>query len=452
MKKTNLIPLLLVLIFFPLFKADAFSLIYDEPKEESSEVIISVDRENIPLEAIEGVIVFDSEAFELVDISLNDSGIKTWMTVPHLIEPGKISFSGVFNTETREDILFGLFFDKLENSNLKLSLDSGVILAEGDILYTLEDIVSTKVSLFNVTSSSHPDSNTWYSNDKVELSWVLPEDAQKVKILVDENERAYPSVEYEELITQKNIELDDGVWYFHIRYFGDNGWSPIEDKRIMIDTNTPDKLEVNVKKDSLEIFSEDELSGISEYEINIPELGQKYTTKENYFDFSGIESGIYSVSVRAYDYAGNYLEKQETISVEAVSSPHFSGIVLGEDEIFVLGYTEDLEGKVYASISNDDFILGDVVPVSDDGKFVYCFKRLKPGLYNLHLVSISEDGTSEKSQKVLLVGQKEFIFGAIAKVLITYSFLILLFILMYACSKKEIKKRKKTKKVKKVKK
>jgi hypothetical protein len=96
--------------------------------------------------------------------------------------------------------------------------------------------------------------------------------------------------------------------------------------------------------------------------------------------------------------------------------------------------------------------LGDVVPVSDDGKFVYCFKRLKPGLYNLHLVSISEDGTSEKSQKVLLVGQKEFIFGAIAKVLITYSFLILLFILMYACSKKEIKKRKKTKKVKKVKK
>jgi len=451
MKKTNLIPLLLVLILFPLFKADAFSLIYDEPNEESSEVVISVDRD-VPLEAIEGVIVFDSEAFELLDISLDDSGIETWMTVPYLIEPGKISFSGVFNTERQNDVLFGLFFDKLKNSKLELSLDSGVALAEGDMLYNLEDIVSTKVSLFNVMSSSHPDSDVWYANDNVKLSWVLPEDVQKVKILIDENERAYPSIEYEEFITQKNIELDDGVWYFHIRYFGDNGWSPIEDKKIMVDTKNPNKLEVIVKKDLLEFFSEDELSGISEYEIYISELGQKYTTKENYFNFSSIESGTYNVSVRAYDYAGNYLEREVEIVVEAVSSPHFSGIVLGEDEIFVLGYNENPESRVYASISSDDFILRDVVQVSDDGKFVYSFKRLEPGLYNLQLVSISENGTSEKSQKVLLVKQKDFIFGAIAKVLITYVFLILLFILMYACSKKETKKRKKTKKVKKVKK
>ena len=220
----------------------------------------------------------------------------------------------------------------------------------------------------------------------------------------------------------------------------------------MIDTNTPDKLEVNVKKDSLEIFSEDELSGISEYEIDIPELGKKYTTKENYFEFSGIKSGTYNVKVRAYDGAGNYLEKQVAISVEAVESPHFSGIVLGEDEIFVLGYIESPGGKVYASISSDDFISGDVVQVSEEGNFVYCFERLKPGLYDLHLINISENGTSEKNQKVILIGEKDFVFGAVAKVLITYGLLILLFILMYACSKKEIRKRKKTRKIKTIKK
>ncbi|MDD3919019.1 MAG: hypothetical protein PHX52_00370 [Candidatus Pacebacteria bacterium] len=447
MKKTNLLLLLLVFIFFPLLKADAFSLNYNQPTGKVSEIKIGIDKESTSLEAIEGVIVFDPEAYKFLDVSTDDSMIADWTVYPYLADQGKIAFSGIFDSNSQSDNLFNVFFTKNSLDDLKLSIEAGVVLAENDMLYNLEEMVSFNNSLFNVISSSHPNSDIWYSNKNVELSWTLPEDAQKVKILIDQNEEAYPSVEYDNL-TQKQIALNDGVWYFHIRYFGDNGWSSIENKKIMIDTQAPTEFKIIEKDDRLEFTSTDELSQVEKYEVIVSD--KNYIVTDNMFLFSEIGGGKYFIKVKAYDRAGNFTEKDINLEVERIEPPHFSAAVLGTNEIFILGYVDNSVDKVYVSISGDNYDFGELIQISDDGNFVYTTEKLKPGLYDLYFTTISENGLSEESKKVILITEKELVFGSVERTLITYGLIVLLLVLMYACSKKQIKKsRKRNKKVKK---
>lgn len=266
MKKINLILLSLAFILFPIIKANAFSLYYNEAhKNDTIEAEINITRDAVSPKAVEGYINFNPESFELVKIIQNNLTIDKWMTAPYLIERGKLFFSGTFNPNSNRNDLFTLVFKKNSDNKLNLNICSSTILGEDDKLYDLQEIFLKKensLSIFNVTSSTHSDPESWYSNKNVELKWQLPSDAEKIKILIDKNEFSYPSVEYDKPINIKNIELDDGIWYFHIRYFGNNGWSSIEHRKIMIDTQKPILVDIKNEKGTINFFGQDELSGI----------------------------------------------------------------------------------------------------------------------------------------------------------------------------------------------
>ncbi len=455
MKKINLILLLLAFTVIPLFKANAFSLYYDEShNNDTVNVEINISKDFLLPKAIEGNINFNSDSFELIEIIPNNLTIDKWITSPYLIEDKGIFFSGTFGLKSDNGNLFNIIFKKNKNDDLKLNLVASTILAEDDKLYNLQEIFSEKKdlsSLFNISSSTHSDPESWYSGKDVKLSWQLPLDVQKVKILIDENEVSYPTVEYNEPIEEKNIELDDGIWYFHIRYFGDNGWSPIEHRKIMIDTQKPAFFNMEVDKDIIKFFGEDELSGIDLYEIDIPTLDQKYIIGEDTFKLSQIKSGIYEAKIKAYDKAQNYIEIEKSLEVKGIDPPHFSGVVLGDEEIFILGYVDDPESKVYASVIGSESSFSDVTKVSDDGKFVHSVQNLTPGLYDLQLMTITDDGVSEKDKKIILVVSKKITFSFIAKVLIACGLVILILILIYIFLKKDVRKKRgrKNKKVKK---
>jgi len=451
MKKVNHILLLLAIMFFPVFHAHAFSLHYSLPEQISQgknfEVEISLNRDSSFLKAIEGLINFNSDSFELINIIKNNSTFEKWIVAPYLKENGQIFFSGIFNSDLNINNLFNIVFKKLDNNDLELNVGSGAILGEDDKLYDLEEIIPTeeRASIFNVTSLTHENPGSWYSNKTVKLEWNVPCDAKKIKILIDEKEESYPTVEYDELIREKEIELDDGIWYFHIRYFGDNGWSPIEHRKIMIDTENPKFLNVKIGKDMIEFLGEDELSGIDLYEIDIPFLNQKYFTNEHNFKINTInKSGSYDVKIRAYDKAQNYLEEEEIITIKETTSPHFSGVVLGRDGIFILGYVDDPNSKVYASIDGNDLIFQDVAGVSSDGKFVHLIeKNLTPGLYNLHLMTIADNGVSTKNKKAILVIDKKISFSAVPQILVACGLTIIFLVVVYTFSKKNIKNKNK---------
>lgn len=444
MKKINTI-LLLVLMFFPLFKANAFSLYYNENYEDNEfKIEVSVNKESSLPKAIEGLINFNSDSFELIDIVENNSAIEKWIIAPYLNENNQISFSGIFNSNIDDDILlFNLIFKKINTGELNLVIDSGIILAEQDTLYDLELI--KKPSIFNVKSPTHPNAETWYSNKNVKLVWDIPSDAKTVKILIDEKEDSYPTIEYSDpVIKEKEIDLDDGIWYFHIRYFGDDGWSPVEHRKIMIDTEKPNFSDVTVKKDSIEFFAEDDLSGVELYELIIPSSNQKYYTDKTNFKLP--KSGKYNIILRGYDKAENYLEKEIVVTVKETPSPYFSKIVLDENKVFVLGNIDNLDSKIYVSIVGKDLNIVDEINVHSDGSFIYTIQDLNPGLYNFYLTAIADNGFSKKNE-IILVIEDDASRNFIANFAITYVLLILGLILIYNFSKKD-KKNKKKKKIK----
>lgn len=447
MKKINLILLSLAFILFPIIKANAFSLYYNEAhKNDTIEAEINITRDAVSPKAVEGYINFNPESFELVKIIQNNLTIDKWMTAPYLIERGKLFFSGTFNPNSNRNDLFTLVFKKNSDNKLNLNICSSTILGEDDKLYDLQEIFLKKensLSIFNVTSSTHSDPESWYSNKNVELKWQLPSDAEKIKILIDKNEFSYPSVEYDKPINIKNIELDDGIWYFHIRYFGNNGWSSIEHRKIMIDTQKPILVDIKNEKGTINFFGQDELSGIDLYEIDIPALNQKYIIGEEVFKLPQLKSGIYDIKIRAYDKAQNYIEINDLLEIKGIDPPHFSGLILGNEELFILGYVNEPKSKVYASINGSEASFSDATKTSEDGKFVHSIQKLTPGLYDLQLMTITDDGISEKNKKIILVVSEKIVFNSLSKVLIACGLIILISISFYIFLKKDNKKTKK---------
>lgn len=446
MKKINLVLLSLVFIILPVLKVNAFSLYYDEThKNNIVEVKVNIAKNIESPKVIEANIDFNSESFELVRITQNNLN---WITTPRLIQSGNLFFSGTLNSND----LFTLVFKKYNDGELNLSLHESAILNEDDELYSLQEITSREKSLniFNITSSTHNDPESWYSNKNVELEWELPSDVQKVKLLIDKNESSYPSVEYTDLITKKNIELDDGVWYFHIRYFGDNGWSPIEHRKIMIDTKKPN-LDVQQEENIITLIGQDELSGIDMYEIDIPALNQKHITKEEVFKLPQLKGGVYDIKIIAYDKAQNYVEMSKSLEIKEIDSPHFSGLILGNEELFLLGYVDNSKSKVFASIIGTDSSFSNIIETDNNGKFVYTMGKLSPGLYDLQIVAITDDGVSEENKKIVLVIAEKVVLNPVAIALIVCGLIILIIISFYIFLNKDNKKtnKKKNKKIKK---
>ena len=219
----------------------------------------------------------------------------------------------------------------------------------------------------------------------------------------------------------------------------------------MIDTQKPILVDIKNEKGTINFFGQDELSGIDLYEIDIPALNQKYIIGEEVFKLPQLKSGIYDIKIRAYDKAQNYIEINDLLEIKGIDPPHFSGLILGNEELFILGYVNEPKSKVYASINGSEASFSDATKTSEDGKFVHSIQKLTPGLYDLQLMTITDDGISEKNKKIILVVSEKIVFNSLSKVLIACGLIILISISFYIFLKKDNKKTKK-RRVKKIKK
>lgn len=397
---------LLALLLLPLFKVGAFSLLYSEDyNNDELKVRVAINKET-SLETIESLINFNTDVFELIKIDENKD--VQWLNPPYLNENGQVSFTGNFNSNN--SFLFDLYFQRKTEGEIDLKIASGVVQRNK-----------------RVRSSTHPKQDIWYANNDLKLEWDLPEDAQIVKILIDKKEDSYPTIEYSDpIIFEKEIDLDEGVWYFHFRYFGDEGWSLTEHRKIMIDTKVPEFLDVVVGKDRIEFFAEDELSGIDYYEISIPQLGEKYITEETSFEIPKIREGTYEFTIRAYDKASNFLEKKDIFKVENTFFPEFSAVTLENRKVTISGFVNDIYSRIFAFIEGEDMSEVKIVNVFSDSSFEYVFEDLKPGVYSFRLAN---EDLNESDRIILIVKESEKSF--FAYFLILCVFIILSLVLIY---------------------
>lgn len=379
-------PLLFVaflFLFFGLGRAASAATMYFSPASGSKNVgevlsvSVYVSSVGQAMNAAEGVISFPPDKLEVASLSKAGSIFSLWVQEPAFSNAaGTVNFEGlVLNpgfSGSAGKILTVVFKAKTAGV-ANLTFTSGAVLANDgqgtNILTGLstasfslgmkeptpsevitppkepvvppkekEIITPPKPSVVKapsapiITSSTHPDSDKWYARNSAELDWGVSKDITAVRLLVGKIPEATPTITYSPPISHKEVkDLEDGVWYFHVRSQNAQGWSPISHFTFQIDTQKPNRfdiIEVGRKnltepKASFRFDAADETSGIDHYEIQIDDK-DKPTWKD---DGTGIyvipvlESGQHKLVAKAVDKAGNALEKSIEFTIAGLEPP-----------------------------------------------------------------------------------------------------------------------------------
>ncbi len=221
-------------------------------------------------------------------------------------------------------------------------------------------------AVVTVASSSHPNQDSWYSINKIVVSWSTNVAVSGFAWSLDHDAQSNPP--NNPLITDLTKTFDtvaDGVWFFHIKGRTSNGFTPIVTYRLHIDTTPPEPFAVTVNqlkktapRPTASFQTTDALSGISRYE---GQLDAQPIFAINSGDVLPKQAvGRHTLIVRAIDLAGNARESQADFTIEAIAPPK------------IISWTKQvglLEPIDFTGQSQS----GDTIAVFVDGKLVETF-------------------------------------------------------------------------------
>ena len=429
----------------------------------------------VGINAADGVLLFNTSYLSVSSLSYSgpsSSIFNLWPTQPSFSNiDGKISFAGgspSAYTGTSGGVLTITFRAKKEGST-RVSFSSGSVLANDgkgtDVLssfgegnYTLkaagtpaeeEETIPYGVlpSLPKVSSATHPEPENWYSNNTPEFSWELPPDTIGLSFLMHDYPTARPDYVSEGLLDSTKYEeaIDDGIWYFHLKFRNNYGWGVIAHRKVLIDTVAPERFEIEVRMTDptdpqpiLVFESSDELSGIDHYEIKIGE-GEFYSISaegiaENPYQMPVQSPGERQVEVRAVDKAGNFSFALANINIEALKPPVITEIpekITEEEILIVKGISFYPEAKIEFYIQGSGEEIEGQAITNENGDWNYvCTEKLEKGEYEVWAKVIDKRGAqSSLSKRVgMKVVSRSFV-KAFAWLIITILIIIILILI-----------------------
>jgi len=342
---------------------------------------VYVSSQDQTMNAASGIISFPADKLQIDSLSKEGSVMNLWVQEPFFSNTaGTLSFEGValnpgFSGLTGK-ILSATFKVKAVGAGT-LAFTQGSILANDGLgTNILDNTTGANLSLQlsgsgsgvsvpsssigsvpnapEIVSSTHQDSNKWYSNGVATFTWPAPNDITAVKLLVGSLPKASPVVLYRPPINKKTIDdLGDGIWYFHAQLQNDSGFGTASHFQFRIDTTKPDKFNISFveRKDNTNprvelIFdSHDETSGIDHYEIQIDKK-DSYTQEGTGYDtveILSLEPGKHIISAKAVDKAGNFLQDTIEIDIDGLSPP----IITDYPEELSVGKNLTIRGSTY---------------------------------------------------------------------------------------------------------
>ena len=387
---------------------------------ESFTVDLLVDSDE-PMNTAGATISFDPGKITVSNISDNNSLFSMWPEDPEFSnDAGTISFGGGMPgdsfTGTGGEII-SITFNAEGEGETSLDFTDGQIIAAGaDITnnlqgasYSFEDSAPEPEpepdpeptpepepepeptpepeedgpTAPEVTSSTHPDQDEWYSHNSPELSWDLDDDVEAVRIQVSSQQRD-PTVEYDPPIDSREVEdLDDGVWYFTLQAREDGSWGEIATFEFRIDTTPPADFDLNVDNEGDEtnptpIFNfetSDQVSGIDEYEIRLNDELYDVVEPEDFdgrYQPSSLSPGDYFLEVEAFDMARNSTSDSTLFSVEPLplEVDEFPTQLEEGQELRITGETAP-EATVYVHIDDGEEERVEEVQADGIGRFEY---------------------------------------------------------------------------------
>jgi hypothetical protein len=269
---------------------------------------IYVDTPNDAINAVSGTLTFPSDLLQVVSISKNASILTLWVQEP--------SYSNTAGTATFEGIapnpgftgssgkIFSVTFRVKGAGVARLAINDGQVLAnDGQGTNVFRNSLGSKLTLSaavvpipqaskpapstksptatdlaaHVISSTHPDETKWYGLTHAIFDWTNAQGVSAIRLGYDKNPEGAPGVLYTDPLSHKELDLTDGIWYFHVQEKSSGSWGPVSGYRVQIDTvapvpftlTFPNGATTTAENLSTHFATTDDLSGIDHYTLSI---------------------------------------------------------------------------------------------------------------------------------------------------------------------------------------
>lgn len=315
---------------------------------------VLVSSPSASINAVSGVLAFSPALFSVVSISKSNSILNFWPVAPLASQSaGTVHFEGVdiagfqgqngtvvtiklrakrsgvgkitfqrgqvlANNGKGQDVTSGL-----SGATLTIHVETPSPIASGTTTTTES---STSGLLAHITSLTHSVQTEWYSASHVVLDWTNAQGVTAVRLGYDQDATGKPTVLYSNPISHKEIDLKDGIWYFHVQEKSAGGkWGPVSTFRIQIDSVSPLPMTLQFPSSatststSIPVYfaTTDTLSGISYYQLTVDGKPFTITAQEGsgIYALSEKTSGAHTLMVKAYDKAGNSVSASSTFTI-----------------------------------------------------------------------------------------------------------------------------------------
>jgi hypothetical protein len=410
-------------------------------------VKVKVNSGGQSINAAEGNLVFNPSEISVVSISKGGSIFNLWANEPAFCNSvGSITFgSGTpSGFSGNAGTIITITFKAKTISTSKVNFSAGSVLAADgkgtNILgsmsggtYTLKPKITAPPAKTEypplasgapaapvLSSLTHPDSEKWYSNNNPEFSWNLLADINGVSILMDENPSANPGPVSDGLFNKKLYQdIENGIWYLHIKLKNRFGWGAIVHRKILIDTKIPEPFEIQLDNEGdttnpnpILIFkSEDALSGIEFYEVNIDgEQTVKILSAENEnpYRMPFQLPGKHIIIVKAFDRANNFTEASTDFIVESIEPPvitDFPQKIEEGDNLIIRGSSFYPKSKITIFVKKEcEKPLVNNVETDSKGNWLYIHpESLDAGIYQIWAQITDQRGAkSDSTEKIVI--------------------------------------------------
>lgn len=270
----------------------------------------------------------------------NTSGL---LSMDGVVHGGIVTSSGLITTISFKVLAAGdtsITIGKNTSAYVNDGLGTKANLSLGRADFNLRKVASAGV---NVYSDTHPSSDNWYNNNNPIFAWENFKDSLGYSILLDTN----PNTNPENIITTNKTtysytNVQDGIWYFHIKSKEGDGWGNTSHYKIKIDTKAPLKFKPVINKiagaskdEYMLIFStNDQLSGVDHYEVGILSNNRDqnslpvFIQAESPYIVPNVGKDNIKVIVKAFDGAGNTIEADTSLYPSYVNIIYIISLII----------------------------------------------------------------------------------------------------------------------------
>lgn len=399
---------------------------------ETITLTLKVNSTSSSINAVSGSLQFPSNLLQFVSASTASSIINIWVTNPSLVNGNLVRYEGVaFNPGYMGTggKLFSATFKVIATGSATLSLTNASVLAndgQGSNVLTGTDIahytlgptgaLSTTPSVAGlpqaplVISPTHPNPLIWYKEQIATFSWEIPQGVTAVAVVLDQNATTTPTQSKGLIGAYTSSKLSEGIYYAHVRHKNSGGWGDTTHYKLQIDFTSPYQLSIdepvesaNSAQATFQILAKDALAGIDHYDFSVDGSAMEtvFGGDEITYTSDTLPPGLHTLSVTAYDRAGNITQSSKNFSITAIVAPvitHAPEEVREHDPIIVKGtslypgatlllYVERISGdeSMYYGSKKDTFQNPHEASVGHDGSFIVTMPgEFNEGIYRVY--------------------------------------------------------------------